>query len=145
MPNAPTMPIEERFWSHVDKTPTCWLWTGSKDRQGYGTFGVGSRTDGTRRTVKAHRWAYERYVGPFPAGLEPDHLCRTPACVRPDHLEPVTHQENALRGLSALHPLACAAGHRLTPENTYFGPKGRVCRTCQRRNERAYRARKRGT
>jgi hypothetical protein len=27
-----------------------------------------------------------------------DHLCKTPACVNPDHLEAITQRQNALRG-----------------------------------------------
>lgn len=41
---------------------------------------------------------YEMMVGKIPEGFELDHLCRTRSCVRPDHLEPVTHAENMRRG-----------------------------------------------
>ena len=60
---------------------------------GYGTF-----WDGERKRL-AHVVAYELFVGPVPDGRELDHLCRVPACVRPTHLEPVTHAENLRRGL----------------------------------------------
>ena len=33
---------------------------------------------------------------------ELDHLCRTPACVNPEHLESVTHRENTARGRSGV-------------------------------------------
>lgn len=49
-------------------------------------------------TRPAHRVYYERFVGPVPDGLEPDHLCRVRPCIRPDHLELVTHLENCRRG-----------------------------------------------
>lgn len=49
----------------------------------------------------AHRAMYEQEVGPIPEGLTLDHLCRQPACMRPDHLEPVTHATNLQRGRSA--------------------------------------------
>jgi len=81
-----------RFWSHVDAAGDCWVWTGSKDRAGYG------RTWRSTAPFPAHRVAYELLVGPIPAGLVIDHLCRNPACVNPDHLEPVTHRVNILRG-----------------------------------------------
>lgn len=45
----------------------------------------------------AHRFVYELLVGPIPAGLTIDHLCRVTSCVRPDHLEPVTNAENVRR------------------------------------------------
>lgn len=41
---------------------------------------------------------YEQEVGPIPPGLHLDHLCRQPKCLRPDHLEPVTHAKNLQRG-----------------------------------------------
>lgn len=36
--------------------------------------------------------------GAIPDDSELDHLCKVPACVRPDHLEAVTHAENMRRG-----------------------------------------------
>ena len=76
------------------ETP-CWVWQRSRERCGYGHV----RKDG--RLVPAHRVYYERQVGPIPEGLELDHLCRVRACVNPDHLEPVTMQENRRRAAVA--------------------------------------------
>ena len=81
----------ERFWQKVEKTPTCWLWTGSHMRTGHGLFWF----DG--RMMPAYRFAYRAFVGSIPEGLDVDHLCNEPRCVRPDHLEPVTKRENGLR------------------------------------------------
>lgn len=75
----------------------CWLWTGAKTGDDYGVIIEGGRK------VGAHRWLYERLVGPVPEGLDLDHLCRRHDCVNPDHLEPVTHQENIRRGDLARH------------------------------------------
>lgn len=80
--------LEERFWAKVDKTETCWLWTASKDRTGYGKFGVGSGWEAARRV------AYRLTVGPVPDGREIDHKCRIRACVNPGHLHAVTSQGN---------------------------------------------------
>lgn len=85
-------------WDVVDTghaTP-CWLWHGAKTARGYAKVRC---EDG--RISDAHRVIYEKRVGPVPAGLELDHLCRWRSCVRPDHLEPVTHRENMRRGSQA--------------------------------------------
>jgi hypothetical protein len=66
----------------------CWIWQRYINRHGYGRLARGGKR-GTPRQL-AHRWYYERLVGPIPDGLELDHLCRNRACVNPDHLEPVT-------------------------------------------------------
>ena len=84
-----------RFWNQVDKSGECWLWTGTVDHTGYGQF------QAARRRYKAHRLAYILAHGTIPSHLELDHLCRTPACVRVDHLEAVTHQVNIQRGYEA--------------------------------------------
>ncbi len=120
--------ITLRFWDRVEKTERCWLWRGATNGQGYGVIGV----DGHQRY--AHRLSYELFVGPIPDGLELDHLCRTPACVNPAHLEPVTHQENIRRGFEARGPLThCTRGHAFDEVNTYVSPIGfRSCRQCAR-------------
>jgi hypothetical protein len=82
--------IKVRFWSKVDQGEDCWRWTACTSN-GYGRFSV------KRQPVLAHRFAYELLVGPIPEGLELDHLCRNRWCVNPDHLEPVTHDENVRR------------------------------------------------
>lgn len=83
---------EARFWSKVNKTGGCWLWTGPVISQTkYGAWRVSGET------VYAHRWAYEHLVGPIPPKYQIDHLCREHLCVRPDHLEAVTQAENRRR------------------------------------------------
>lgn len=82
-----------RFWWYVAKTDECWNWTGGTTK-GYGSF-----TDTNRRKVYAHRFSWELHRDPIPEGLVIDHLCRNTLCVNPDHLEPVTQQENVRRAV----------------------------------------------
>ena len=140
---------EARFWAKVNKTETCWLWTGWKS-EGYGRFFIGSRTDGTCRDILAHRFAYELLVGNIPKELQIDHLCRIRACVNPMHMEPVTQQVNILRGQGysarAARVTHCPQGHPYDLLNTFIDKGrqgGRHCRICGRGYARAYYRRRR--
>lgn len=129
---------EERFLAKVNKTETCWLWTGGLSH-GYGHFSDRGWQGG------AYRWAYEHWVGPIPEGLDLDHLCRITSCVNPAHLEPVTHRENLLRGETFQAANAakthCPAGHAYDAKNTYIYRDKRYCRACHNARQLA---RKRG-
>jgi len=125
----------ERFWSKVDKSGACWLWTASLDGHGYGHIACG----GAPHLVAAHRWAYQGARGPIPHGSEIDHLCREPRCVNPAHLEAVTHSENIRRGFAWHHFAArnrakthCPKGHPYSEGNTYRYKSMRFCRECHR-------------
>lgn len=74
--------LQERFWSHVDKTDTCWLWRPSAKSGDYGRI----REYGRSRKLKAHRVSWEIHFGPLDAGQQVLHKCDNPPCVRPDHL-----------------------------------------------------------
>lgn len=148
--------VEERFWARADQSggpDACWPWLGtlhSSGRTGYGWTGK----------ELAHRQAYRYAVGSIPAGHELDHTCHTAAalagecegnacahrlCVNPAHLEPVTHRENALRGMApgsiTFRTNECQRGHRLEGANLYVVPRtgARRCLACValRRSERA--------
>jgi hypothetical protein len=97
MPFVKKQSDAERFWSKVRKGLGCWEWTGTFFKEtGYGRFAVGSRTDGTRRDVKAHRFVYELVKLPIPEGKLVRHTCDNPACVRPEHLLVGTDLDNVL-------------------------------------------------
>src|SRR5262245_3689117 len=148
----PPVPLADKFWDKVDKLgplPShrpdlgpCWIWTATRNSLGYGPF-----YPQRGMTVKAHRWAYETLVGPVAAGYDLDHLCRNPACVRPDHLEPVPHWENIRRGYEARprprHTAThCRNGHAYDEANTRIDPKTgeRRCLACGRKRTAAWRA-----
>lgn len=135
----------DRFHAMVLPEPNsgCWLWMGTVNENGYGQF----RLDGKMR--RAHRVAYEAYKKAIPEGLTLDHKCRVRCCVNPDHLEPVTHEENCRRGGNSeatklgdfnRSKTACPKGHPYNKENTMFRKNGnrgglgvgRVCRVCKR-------------
>lgn len=83
----------QRFWTRVEVTDGCWLWRGSCDpRWGYGYLSLS--TDGVGRTVKAHRFSYEVFIGPISDETKVLHECDNPPCVRPHHLHLGDHQAN---------------------------------------------------
>lgn len=127
---APKPTPEQRFWSKVNKTDTCWLWTGMTDPNGYGLIKYGGRNR------LAHRVSYELSGREAIGARQIDHLCRVRLCVNPDHLEPVTSKLNTLRGLSpsALNATKthCVRGHEFNDENTRTYRGKRYCRACSR-------------
>ncbi|HSN21677.1 MAG TPA: HNH endonuclease signature motif containing protein [Usitatibacter sp.] len=145
-------PIAERFWKKVDKngpiepgmSTRCWLWTASRDRDGYGFFYL---PRGSARLLRAHRVAYELVVGPIPDGLTLDHLCRAPACVNPAHLDPCTMGENVRRSPLAIfnaraEQTHCTRGHPFDEKNTGIHSGRRMCRACRNLMRRSLRARR---
>lgn len=132
-----------KLWDKVSLTSSdCWEWTAHRDKCGYGRM----CTEG--KLQSAHRLAYEAAVGPIPKGLELDHLCRNRGCINPEHLEPVTHRENMLRGLAGAWQRAtthCPHGHEYNAENTLIAPRPngahqRICKACNQKAMKAWRA-----
>lgn len=155
------------FMRRVEMDGTCWIWTGRRNAAGYGQLEAGGRP------WKAHRYVYTQVKGPIPDGLTLDHLCRRPACVNPDHLQPVSMAENlrraeanriidrveslsvaavALRAPAATRgvdgrpnsrKVECPKGHPYDDENTLHVKEGRRCRTCRREQVREAQRRRR--
>lgn len=82
-------PDVQRFWRKVNKTATCWLWTGSTLPFGHGTLGF----EGNHWL--AHRLSWHLHFGPIPIGKKVLHDCDVPACINPKHLYIGTDQDNA--------------------------------------------------
>lgn len=104
--NMTTRRITETDYAVEDRgfQTTCWIWQGSLKVDGRGRVTISGRNE------LAHRAMYEQEVGPIPDGLELDHLCGVPPCIRPSHLEPVTHIENVRRAQAT-------RTRKLTPED----------------------------
>ena len=119
----------DRWPVEVDPVFGCWLWIGRLDkRDGRPLVWEGRTPRG------AHRVVYEAEVGPVPAGLELDHVCRRPTCVYPLHLEPVSRQENELRKgwRYRARRLSCSHGHPMAIHAMLTPEGGRLCRACHK-------------
>lgn len=136
--------VEERLYAKAVAGPNgCIVWTAAKTPNGYGKFQLG-----VRKTGLAHRIAYELKVGPVPAGLHLDHLCRNRLCINHWHLEPVTCKENLMRGEGppALNAAKthCPQGHPYSGSNLITSGGRRACRTCKNGQKRLRRAAQKG-
>ena len=92
-----------KFWSRVEKTDTCWLWTGAKSTRGYGALRVNGKPKGT------HRISLEIHLGrAIKKGLVVGHMpviCHNTTCVNPSHLKECTQSENLIdRQLDGTQP-----------------------------------------
>jgi hypothetical protein len=132
--------VHVRFQAKVVAGPNdCLDWIGARTSDGYGSFNAGQG-----RSAKAHTLAYAWRFGDVPEGLELDHLCRRRQCVNPEHLEPVAHRVNILRGESppsiAAARTACINGHPFDEANTKVTAERRRCLTCRRDQQARKRA-----
>ncbi len=92
------MEVIDRLLTKISRSDRgCWLFTGARDKDGYGLVRVGGRRGTLRR---AHRLMLEAIEGELPPGVEACHTCDTPACIAPNHLFPGTHADN-MRDASA--------------------------------------------
>jgi hypothetical protein len=114
------------------ETP-CWVWLLRCDDRGYGRAGG----------KLAHRVMYEAAKGRVDPVLDLHHKCNNPACVNPDHLEPLTRREHAQFNRWAVRT-HCDYGHPFDEANTYYPPnkRGRACRRCMADRAAEYKARK---
>ena len=71
--------FDQRFWSKVNQTEDCWLWTASVRPKGYGQI----KTEGGNPRP-AHVVAFEMRFGPVPNGHLVCHTCDVHPCVRND-------------------------------------------------------------
>jgi hypothetical protein len=87
--------INDRFWSKVVKSESCWNWVGAllkpgkKTNGGYGMFHISAS-----EVILAHRFSWVLHNGIIPKDLFVLHKCDNKSCVRPDHLFLGTHIDN---------------------------------------------------
>lgn len=79
---------ERRFWIHIKKTSTCWIWDGNKSTHGYGRIRVHPKQ------IKAHQFSWIIHNGKIPNKFHVLHKCNNKSCVNPCHLYIGTHQDN---------------------------------------------------
>jgi len=89
-PKLSGYPLFERFLSKVNKTNTCWLWTGEIASEGYGQIRLG------HVLYEAHKIAWFLERGHFLGeGYYLTHTCINFSCVRPSHLKAVRGKRDA--------------------------------------------------
>jgi hypothetical protein len=127
--------VKERFFAKVEKTDTCWNWTGARSAyrpkriiagatQGYGVISINNRP------FYVHRASWLMHNGPLIQGLVIDHLCENTLCVNPDHMQQVTNDENTKRSdkhssKTKYFRQHCKNGHVRTEEM-----RGKACFEC---------------
>ena len=74
----------------VDEETGCWQWIGSINENGYGKFSIKCKS------IRAHRFSYEYYVGPLEDRLVIAHICNNRKCVNYNHLRQDTHKSNSI-------------------------------------------------
>jgi len=119
--------MDEKFWLRVNKTDTCWLYTGPAKSGSYGRYWDVN----AKKSQWTHRYAWTLLKGKIPYGMELHHKCLIKICVNPDHLELVTrasHPDTANN--IQKNKTHCNHGHKFTPENTRIYRGHRRCKTC---------------
>lgn len=126
----------------IGEPDECWLWTGQKDKYGYGKARPGKSAE----HMGVHRFVYSLVHGPIPEGHTIDHLCENKLCQNPTHLEAVPPGINALRSahspaganMRKTHCPKCGGDYEYEPRSDHGGGWRRFCRPCRNAYSRAW-------
>ncbi len=135
-------PLRDRFWPKVDRREKseCWLWQGHVDKNtGYGR--IVENGEKRPRKLQAHRVSLLVHGIKLEENLVVDHICRTRACVNPDHLRQVTLGVNTLENSASIQAANKKKTHcpRQHPYDLKSGGR-RYCRRCLREKNKKWRA-----
>jgi hypothetical protein len=132
--------MADRLYSNIKYVGDCWIWQGRVNAEGYGRI----RVPHEESKWAVHRLSYVIAHGHLSDDLTIDHLCRTPSCINPEHLEAVTMETNIRRGFGIgmrnAAKLECVNGHPYV-DGSYIleqignGKQARRCIICRRKRE----------
>jgi len=72
----------------MENKESCWIWNGSKTKQGYGNLQINGKT------IYAHRLMAQLTKEDFDEKKVVRHKCDNPACINPSHLCLGTQKDN---------------------------------------------------
>ena len=104
---VPNAPLIDRFLQRVQKTDTCWNWTGGKSN------GYGALREWVWGDSYTHIWSYKYHKGEIPDKKVVRHTCDNRCCVNPDHLILGDPYDN-IKDMLERHPKPC--NRRFTKE-----------------------------